>query len=67
MLHDISIHSALFLNNFNFNLCACWQSIFKKKLCLTFSIASVFDFIECFTTTFLRAHSWLNWVEIASV
>ena len=20
-------------------------------------------FIECFTTTFLRAHSWLNWVE----
>ena len=25
----------------------------------------VFDFIECFTTTFLRAHSWLNWVAIA--
>ena len=24
---------------------------------------SWFDFIECFTTTFLRAHSWLNWVE----
>ena len=22
-----------------------------------------FDFIECFTTTFLRAHSWLNRVE----
>ena len=21
-----------------------------------------FDFFECFTTTFLRAHSWLNWV-----
>ena len=21
------------------------------------------DFIECFTTTFLRAHSWLNWVD----
>ena len=20
----------------------------------------IFDFIECFTTTFLRAHSWLN-------
>ena len=19
--------------------------------------------IECFTTTFLRAHSWLNWVD----
>ena len=25
--------------------------------------ASGFDFIECFTTTFLRAHSWLNWVD----
>ena len=23
-----------------------------------------FDFIECFMTTFLRAHSWLNWVDI---
>ena len=23
----------------------------------------LFDFIECFTTTFLRAHSWLNWVN----
>ena len=23
------------------------------------------DFIECFTTTFLRAHSWLNWVADA--
>ena len=22
-----------------------------------------FDFIECFTTTFLRAHYWLNWVN----
>ena len=22
-----------------------------------------FDFIECFTTTFLRAHSGLNWVD----
>ena len=22
-----------------------------------------FDFIECFRTTFLRAHSWLNWVD----
>ena len=20
-------------------------------------------FIECFTTTFLRSHSWLNWVD----
>ena len=23
----------------------------------------VIGFIECFTTTFLRAHSWLNWVD----
>ena len=23
----------------------------------------IFDFIECFSTTFLRAHSWLNWVD----
>ena len=23
----------------------------------------VCDFIECLTTTFLRAHSWLNWVD----
>ena len=22
-----------------------------------------FDFIECSMTTFLRAHSWLNWVD----
>ena len=21
------------------------------------------DLIECFTTTFLPAHSWLNWVD----
>ena len=25
--------------------------------------SDTFDFIECFTTTFLRAHSWLNWVD----
>ena len=24
----------------------------------------IFDFIEYFTTAFLRAHSWLNWVEL---
>ena len=23
----------------------------------------LFDLIECFTTTFLRAHRWLNWVD----
>ena len=22
-----------------------------------------FEFIECFTTTFLHTHSWLNWVD----
>ena len=26
-------------------------------------ISHQFDFIECFTTTFLRAHSWLNWID----
>ena len=26
-------------------------------------LSLLFDFIECFTTTFLRAHSWLNWVD----
>ena len=28
-----------------------------------FTALTRFDFIECFTTTFLRAHSWLNWVD----
>ena len=23
----------------------------------------IFNFIECFMTTFLRVHSWLNWVD----
>ena len=32
--------------------------------CIKNSVRAVeFDFIECFTTTFLRAHSWLNWVD----
>ena len=26
-------------------------------------ISTQADLIECFTTTFLRAHSWLNWVD----
>ena len=26
-----------------------------------------FDFIECFTTIFLHAHSWLNWVEYIEI
>ena len=26
-------------------------------------ITKDFDFIECFTTTFLHTHSWLNWVD----
>ena len=34
-----------------------------KELCDTKETFAWFDFIECFTTTFLRAHSWLNWVE----
>ena len=36
-------------------------SIVKSKV--IFSKVIRFDFIECFTTTFLRAHSWLNWVD----
>ena len=28
-----------------------------------YSASNGFDFIECFTTTFLRAYSWLNWVD----
>ena len=24
---------------------------------------NMFLFIECFTTTFLHTHSWLNWVD----
>ena len=35
-------------------MCACWA----RKASITWH-----DFIECFTTTFLRAHSWLNWVD----
>ena len=32
---------------------------------MTRCLLCAFDliFIECFTTTFLRAHSWLNWVD----
>ena len=33
-----------------------------KLLQYMYKICGGFDFIECFTTTFLRAHSWLNWV-----
>ena len=25
--------------------------------------ACIYEFIECFTTTFLHTHSWLNWVD----
>ena len=32
-----------------------------SKTCLQGLI--LFDLIECFTTTFMRAHSWLNWVD----
>ena len=38
-------------------------SIFFKEKKHFFLISFQFDFIECFTTTFLRAHSWLNWVD----
>ena len=32
-------------------------------LCHLNFLVIVFDFIECFTTIFLHAHSWLNWVD----
>ena len=28
-----------------------------------FKVFEPFDFFECFTTTFLRAQYWLNWVD----
>ena len=34
----------------------------KFPTCIS-TIWIYFDLIECFTTTFLRAHSWLNWVD----
>ena len=35
------------------------EKIRKRFIIIKFD----FDFIECCTTTFLRAHSWLNWVD----
>ena len=35
----------------------------EDDLQLVYRPGRKFDFIECFTTTFLRAHSWLNWVD----
>ena len=29
----------------------------------TYPHHTFFDFIECLTTTFLHAHSWINWVD----
>ena len=45
---------AIFLARLGFQICTC-KEISWLNTC--------FDFIECFTTTFLRAHSWLNWVD----
>ena len=40
-----------------------WKEINGNLYC-TLEIGFDFlDFIECFTTTFLHAHSWLNWVD----
>ena len=39
-----------------------WYDCTFKKQC-NVPVTLTFDFIECFTTTFLRAHSWLNWVD----
>ena len=35
----------------------------KRPLVLTVPLCNNTFFIECFTTTFLRTHSWLNWVD----
>ena len=35
------------------------KAYYKEPMCFRFD----FDCIECFTTTFLCAHSWLNWVD----
>ena len=35
-------------------------SRFSLEIC---SVPVRFDFIECFTTTFLHTHSWLTWVD----
>ena len=35
----------------------------QYKFVCSWSIIYSLDFSECFTTTFLRAHSWLNWVD----
>ena len=43
-----------------------WRPKYKEKQWNMFFICDfilILDFIECFTTTFLRAHSWLNWVD----
>ena len=42
-----------------------WGNHLPLNFMLKFPISTIwrFDFIECFTTTFLRAHSWLNWVD----
>ena len=40
--------------------CCCHCTFNCRRLCRN---PNDFDFIECFTTTFLRAHSWLNWVD----
>ena len=37
------------------------------KMIIPLSMVGLFDFIECFMTTFLRAHSWLNWVKLSMV
>ena len=39
------------------------NEIENKSTTTTYITIRFFDFIECFTTTFLRAHSWLNWVD----
>ena len=43
-----------------------WQYVAEEHyylFCTRIQYGGGGDFIECFTTTCLRAHSWLNWVD----
>ena len=44
----------------------CFRQHYDCKCRYAFNIHLIIGFIyfiECFTTTFLRAHSWINWVD----
>ena len=57
----------MFRGKFYFSVSFSPLLSFHPRLTIAILVAAPivvdFDFIECFTTTFLRAHSWLNWVD----